>query len=95
MLLNKDQIAERLSTTPDIARRVLSAHGVQPVDLGPGRGRGKRWYSSAVDAVIHRMHEEAQEKNPQKRRVHVGPHLVRGKTVKQLYAELTQVTPSQ
>ena len=95
MLLNKDQIAERLGTTAGIAGRILSEHGVNPVDLGRGRGRGKRWYASAVDAVIFQMHESAQDKKPSPRRVRVGPHLVLGKSVNELYAELTAGTRTQ
>ncbi|MCL1916114.1 MAG: hypothetical protein FWG17_05350 [Desulfovibrionaceae bacterium] len=64
MLLNKHQIAERMSTTPDIARNILSEHGVNPIDLGWGRGRCFRWHASEVDAVIRQMHEDAQDKKP-------------------------------
>ena len=95
MLLTKDQIAERLGTTAGVASRILSEHGVKPVDLGRGRGCGKRWYASAVDAVIFRMHEDAQDKKPAPRRVQVRPHLVRGKSAKELYAELTAGTLTQ
>jgi hypothetical protein len=95
MLLNRDQIAERLGTTPGVAANILSEHGVKPVDLGRGRGRGKRWYASAVDAVMYQMHEDAQGKQKTLLRVHTGPYLVRGKTAKQVYAELTKAMPAQ
>jgi hypothetical protein len=95
MLLNKDQVAARLGTTAGIASRILSEHDVKPIDLGRGRGRGKRWYASAVDAVVYQMHEDAQGKKPSRRKVHVAPHLVLGKTARELYAELTSFTPTQ
>ena len=89
MLLNKAQIAERMSTTPGIAINILSEHGVRPVDLGRGRGRGKRWYASAVDAVIRQMHDDAQDKKISSRRVRVPLHPILGKSVNELFEELT------
>ena len=95
MLLNKDQIAERLGTTPGVAVNILSEYGLKPVDLGRGRGRGRRWYASAVDAVIYQMHEDAQDKKVSQRRVHVLPRLIRGRPFKEIYADLTKGAPTQ
>lgn len=51
------------------ARKVLAAHGVQPVDLGPGRGNGLRWHRRAVMTVIDTLHAEAQAKEKVPKRV--------------------------
>lgn len=88
-LLTKAQIAERLGTTPGVAASLLAEKGVHPVDLGRGRGRGARWYSIAVDAVMRQMHDDAQpkEKRPPLRLPKAG--LISGRSVNDLYAELT------
>lgn len=46
--LRKAEIGDVFGTSPDIARAILLKHGVHPVDLGAGRGRGLRWLESAV-----------------------------------------------
>lgn len=58
--LRKSEIGAVFGTSPDIARAILLAHGVHPVDLGAGRGRGLRWLESAVHAVAAEMHRRAQ-----------------------------------
>lgn len=90
--LNKQQIAERFGTSANIASRLLSENGVSPVDLGPGRCRGLRWFAPAVEAVIRQMHDDAQPKDcPTKKKrnrpVHSG--IILGRSVNDLYAELT------
>ena len=94
LLLNKEMIAECFQTSPSIARQILLEHGVKPVDLGRGRSRGFRWYAPAVDEVMRRMHEDAQNPKPSPykkastRRGSAGQHLVLGKSAKELYADL-------
>ncbi len=93
--LTKAQIAQRLGTTPGVAASLLAEKGVHPVDLGRGRGRGARWYSLAVDTAMRQMHEDAQpkEKRPPLRLPKSG--LVQGRSVNDLYAELTGKTKIQ
>lgn len=70
MLLNKQQVAERFSTSVTLARATLASHGVLPIDFGRGKGRGPRWLSEAVDAVILTLHEDAQIKaKPRKTKI--------------------------
>ncbi len=94
-LLTKGQIAELLGTTPGVAATLLAEKGIHPIDLGRGRGRGLRWYSLAVDTVIRQMHDDAQpkEKRPVPRLPK--PGLVQGRSVHDLYAELTGQTKVQ
>ena len=92
-LLNKKQIAERLGTSPGIASRLLAEKGVKPIDFGRGRCRGLRWYSAAVEAVILQMHEDAQDKTTKERKTPVRvpkPGLILGRSINDLYAELTR-----
>lgn len=58
--LRKAEIGAVFGTSPDVARAILLNHGVHPVDLGAGRGRGLRWLESAVQAVAAEMHRRAQ-----------------------------------
>ncbi len=58
--LRKSEIGAVFGTSPDVARAILMDHGVHPVDLGAGRGRGLRWLESAVQAVAAEMHRRAQ-----------------------------------
>lgn len=59
-LLRTSQLSEKLNVGKDTAKAIMLANGVQPISLGVGRGRGFRWLASAVDAVILRLHEDAQ-----------------------------------
>ena len=61
-LLRQQDIAAMLGTTPGVAASILAARGVQPIDFGIGRGRGRRWLESAVRQVMLDMHEAAQPK---------------------------------
>lgn len=58
--LRKAEIGAVFGTSPDVARAILLDHGVHPVNLGAGRGRGLRWLESAVQAVAAEMHRRAQ-----------------------------------
>lgn len=60
--LRKADIGAVFGTSPDVARSILMQHGVHPVDLGAGRGRGLRWLESSVLAVVAEMHQRAQPK---------------------------------
>lgn len=55
-------VAAMLGTTPDVAASIMAAHHVYPVNLGYGRGRGRRWLESAVRQVVLDMHQGAQPK---------------------------------
>jgi len=60
--LRAADVAEMLGTTRGVAASILAEHGVKPVDFGRGRGRGLRWLESAVNAVMHKMHDDVQPK---------------------------------
>ena len=60
--LRPQDIAAMLGTTPGVAASLLATHGVQPIDFGVGRSRGRRWLESAVRQVMLDMHEAAQPK---------------------------------
>lgn len=61
-LMNKQQIAAALGTTPQAAASILRRAGVMPIDFGRGRGLGPRWLSSAVDSALLNLHIDAQPK---------------------------------
>lgn len=96
--LTRQQLAERMGTTPGVASAILAEKGVLPVNFGRGRGRGVRWYAQAVDMAMRQMHDEAQVKNPPKK---IQPPRVSaydpfaGKTARQIYEELTLGHPVQ
>ena len=62
-----------LGTTPGVAASILAARGVQPIDFGIGRGRGRRWLESAVRQVMLDMHNAAQPKAKTARTPHHTP----------------------
>lgn len=69
-LIRTSELCERLQMGKDAAVAVMAANGVFPIHFGVGRGRGLRWLSSAVDAALYKLHQEAQPKpketNPKK-----------------------------
>ena len=86
LLLTRSQIGAALNMSEGNARKTLEAHGVQPINLGRGRGNGLRWLTSAVIKVADILHAEAQAKSGKRcRRIPV--HSVVGKTAAQLFAE--------
>ena len=52
MLLNIDDVAAELRTTPGAARGVLERLRVKPINLGRGRGLGLRWYRHEIDEAL-------------------------------------------
>ena len=60
--LRQSDIAAMLGTSPGVAASILATHGVQPIDFGVGRSRGRRWLSSAVRQAMLDMHHDAQPK---------------------------------
>ena len=45
-----------------VSEAILREHGVYPMDLGRGRGRGQHWYVPAVEQAIASYHEASQPK---------------------------------
>ena len=58
--LKKEDIAALFDTSSKAAEEQLAKAGLRPINLGPGRGRGKRWLESAVMEAMQRIHEKAQ-----------------------------------
>lgn len=98
LFFNKQQIAEALGTTPGVAASLLSERGVSPVDWGPGRSRGLRWYAEAVKQVAYEIHMEAQQKQaqPKKKKLKISRlGLISGRSAAEIHAELTATSPVQ
>lgn len=97
IFLTKSQIGDLLATTPEIARRELAKRGCAPVDYGPGRSRGLRWFRAEVERIAREMHENAQPSQPQAKRPHFPrrPRPIQGRPISELYAELTSGNPVQ
>ena len=66
-LLRLDDVAIRLNTTPGRAQKVLNAHQTPCVDYGAGRGGGKRWAATDIDALILRMRQSPAPKKTEKK----------------------------
>lgn len=60
--LCKDEIAALFGCSAKVAETQLAKAGLHPVDLGRGRGHGKRWLESAVLEAMRSLHEQAQPK---------------------------------
>lgn len=65
--IKKEDIAELFGTTSGVAEETLKKAGVMPIDLGRGRGCGKRWLLSAVMSAIQNIHDKAQPRPVQPR----------------------------
>ena len=88
-LLTTEQASELMGMGITRSLNLLRAHGVQPVDLGRGRGNGLRWHRRAVMTVIDTLHAEAQAKAgvPKRRRSLKTAGCVIGKSAEELFAE--------
>lgn len=86
LLLTTAQVGDLLNTSEANAKQLLLAHGVQPIDLGRGRGRGLRWRTSAVIQFADMLHTEAQAMQPRTRKAKA-PFSVLGKSASELFAE--------
>lgn len=92
-LLTRSQISQILNVSESNAKRILAEHGVQPIDLGRGRGNGLRWHTEAVIKVADILHTEAQSRKPQRRK-QSQLYSIKGKTAAQLLAEFNRGNPS-
>lgn len=91
LLLKKKQVADLLNIGPTTVPQFLSARGIEPIDLGPGRGKGLRWLAAAVIEIPGIVHAEAQAKASQpKTRKARQKFSMRGKTAAQLVAEFNE-----
>ena len=88
-LLTTEQASKLMGMGITRSLNLLRSHGVQPVDLGRGRGNGLRWHRRAVMTVIDTLHAEAQAKAgvPRRRRQTKTSGCVIGKSAKELFAE--------
>lgn len=58
------EVASMLGLSVRNARKILIAHGINPVNISAGRRRATyRWLESAVNAFLKKMHEDAQVKD--------------------------------
>lgn len=89
LFYRKADLEKALNMPVKKAVKVLTEHGIKPVDLGPGRGNGLRWHVRAVNAVADTLHAEAQAQSevPRRRRI-AKAGCVLGKSPKELYVEL-------
>lgn len=78
-------VAELLKTTPGAARTTLDNLKLCPVNLGPGRGKGLRWYRSEIlEALDNSRKSPAIKKTKPK-----SNSPFKGKSIHQLMQELT------
>lgn len=92
-LLRPQDIAAILGTSPGVAASILAEHGVNPVDFGAGRCRGRRWLESAVQQVVLEMHHAAQPKPTPPKRQH--PKIPSASLATISASELFQLTQGQ
>ena len=98
-LLNRQAIAEILSTGPGVAMAELAKYGCHPIDLGRGARRGLRWFESDVIRAMRLMRMEARPMAaPAKRKKQKAPqsglNLTR-MSVNEVQAMLTNASPVQ
>lgn len=90
LFLTTAQLGEWLNMGSDSAKKILIEHGILPVDLGRGRGKGLRWRTSAVIKFADTLHAEAQAKQHPRRKA---PYSLKGKSVVDLLAEFKGNVP--
>ncbi len=61
-LLTTASLAAMLDMSPGMAVDFMARQGIHPIDLGVGRGRGRRWLESVVRQTLRELHEKAQPK---------------------------------
>ncbi len=66
-LIRTTEVAEMVSLSPKVTRRWLADHGIQPVYMGNGRGKGLRWPLSCIQQLIRDMRDAAQSKGRKKK----------------------------
>lgn len=86
LFLTRSQIAQLLNMSESHAKKLLAEHGITPIDLGRGRGKGLRWRTAAVIELADILHTDAQAKK-KPRRVKSSGHSVLGKSASELFAE--------
>lgn len=93
LTLNRTTLPAFTGLPLSVALDLLTRHGVQPMDFGPGRGRGLHWSTEAVKLALHNEHMAAQQTTPKKdakpRRIW-DKSPVSGKTFNQLFSEIMQ-----
>lgn len=88
LLLKRNEVAFLLNIAPKKVVRFLAAYGVEPIDLGPGRGNGLRWHQLAIINLVGMLHANAQAKSQQVQPTKKSSRLiVKGKSASQLFAE--------
>lgn len=91
MLMTITDIAGLLKTTPRAARTTLDNLKLCPVNLGPGRGKGLRWYRSEILVALD---DSRKNPVPKKKRAKT-TSLFAGKSTAQLMEELTSYQRAQ
>lgn len=86
LLLTRKEVSQLLNIGETTAIQLLEAHGITPIDLGRGRGKGLRWRTIEVIKLPDILHTEAQttEKRRYKNSVQYN---VLDKSAAELFAE--------
>lgn len=64
---------------------LLSQGGLQPVDLGKGRGKGLRWHVASVRKIFDTLNDNAQKSQPKAHKLSRTRRPVSGRTLDDLY----------
>lgn len=91
MLMTINEVADLLKTTPGAARTTLENLNVLPVNLGPGRGKGLRWYRSEILSAL----DDSRKKPAPKKNTAKTKSPFAGKSMPQLMEELTSFQKAQ
>lgn len=87
-LLKTKEMMAIMNMGKDLAVNLLRKHGVEPIDLGSGRGRGLRWHKKAVKAVCDTLYAEASAKRKKPSPAPQSFRPVFGRSVSELFEEL-------
>lgn len=89
LLLKTNELAEIMNMSAPLARKILQKNGIEPIDLGPGRGKGLRWSTKQVTVLCTTLCTQAMESiKPCKKRKSKVPRPIFGRSPGELYAEL-------